>query len=414
MSKEISTITLKMGKEKQPMNHHPWVFSGAIASPRQSDINKEGHLVKVLDHKNNFIAYGWCDINSHIMIHLLSWDIHIVPDTSWWEMQIAQAVLRRKEMITNHRNTTNAYRLIHGEADFLPGVIVDLYANTVVVLLSARVALFHELTIVNVLEKLLSPFYIYVSFDSSFVHAEHSPEFTHIYKDGQRVESEEEISQVSTFLENSYLYILDVKGQKSGFFCDQRDNRSIVSSYTKGKKVLDTFCYSGAFTINALGEGASSITSVDSSARALSYLEKNIALNVHMEKLPKDSHLKVHTVKANVFEYLREIKEDEYDVIILDPPKLAATKSQVPQALKAYKDLNRLAISKVKRGGIVASFSCSAGVSHNDLQTAIAWAAKDARKEVHIKAILSQGADHPIRLSFPESHYLTGFLLFVL
>ncbi len=115
-----------------------------------------------------------------------------------------------------------------------------------------------------------------------------------------------------------------------------------------------------------------------------------------------------------MFEYLREIKEDEYDVIILDPPKLAATKSQVPQALKAYKDLNRLAISKVKRGGIVASFSCSAGVSHNDLQTAIAWAAKDARKEVHIKAILSQGADHPIRLSFPESHYLTGFLLFVL
>ncbi len=403
-----------MGKEKQPMNHHPWVFSGAIGSPKQSDIEKVGHLVKVNDHKERFIAYGWCDINSHIMVRLLSWNESVIPDEAWWANQITQSVLRRKDMITRHRDVTNAYRLIHGEADFLPGVVADLYADTIVVLLSASVAIHYELALVNALEKLLSPSVIYVYFDSSFVHTEHTSEFTHIYKDGKMAEEGEEISPVSKFLENSYYYILDAKGQKSGFYCDQRDNRAIVSTYTKGKNVLDAFSYTGGFTINALGSGADSVTSVDSSARALSYLNKNIALNVLKGVLPEGFQSKVTCVKANVFEYLREIKENEYDVIILDPPKLAATKSQVPQALKAYKDLNRLAISKVKRGGIIASFSCSAGVSSNDLQTAIAWAAKDAGKEVHIRAIFSQGPDHPIRLSFPESHYLKGFLLFVL
>lgn len=414
MSNYIATITLKMGKEKQPMNHHPWVFSGAIATPKKSDITKTGHLVKVLDYKGRFVAYGWCDINSHIMVRLLSWDESLIPDESWWASQIAQAVLRRKDLITGQRDITNAYRLVHGEADFLPGVVVDLYADTIVVLLSAGVAIYHEMTIVNALHKLLSPSLIYVSFDTAFIHNEHNPEFTHIYKDGQRVENKEDISTITTFLENSYLYILDMEGQKSGFYCDQRENRAIVSSYTKGKHVLDTFSYTGGFTINALAKGASSVTAVDSSARALSYLNKNIALNIHKGILPKDSDQKVSCVKANVFEYLREIKEDAYDVIILDPPKLAATKGQVAHALKAYKDLNRLAISKVKKGGLIASFSCSSGVSSLEFQTAIAWAAKDAGREVHIRAILSQGQDHPIRLSFPESHYLTGFLLFVI
>ena len=414
MSKKIATITLKMGKEKQPLNHHPWVFSGAIGAPKKSEIQQIGHLVKVIDYKDRFIAYGWCDPNSHIMIRLLSWDESVVPDESWWASKVAQSVLRRKDMITSHRNETNAYRLIHGESDFLPGVVVDLYADTIVVLLSAGVAIHYEPTIVAVLEKLLSPSMIHVSFDLAFIHSEPSGEFTHIYKGGKRVEKEEDVSLISTFLENSYLYILDGKGQKSGFYCDQRDNRAVVGSLSKGKKVLDTFCYTGGFSINALGCGASSVTCVDSSLKALSYLEKNIALNIHKKLLPEDSQSRVKCVKANVFEYLREIKENEYDVIILDPPKLAATKSQVPQALKAYKDVNRLAISKIKKGGIIATFSCSAGISSNDLQTAIAWAAKDAGKEVHIRAILSQGADHPIRLSFPESHYLTGFLLFVI
>ncbi|NCB02383.1 MAG: class I SAM-dependent rRNA methyltransferase [Spirochaetia bacterium] len=414
MNHKIATITLKPGKEKQPANHHPWVFSGAIGFPKKQDIDKNGHLVKVESSKGEFVAYGWCDINSHIMIRLLSWDVAILPDESWWIDRVTDAVLRRKEMVSTNRNITNAYRLIHGESDFLPGVAVDLYKDIVVVLLSARVALHYELTIVSVLEKLLSPAFIHVSFDSSFIHLEHSTELAHIYKEGKRVNDLLEFPKISTFSENTYLYILDVLGQKSGFYCDQRENRALVANYTQGKKVLDAFCYTGAFTMNALGAKAETVTCVDSSLSALTSLKKNIALNIHKELIPLDSQERVKIVKANVFDYLREMEENVFDVIILDPPKLASTKGQVPNALKAYKDLNRLAISKVKRGGIIATFSCSAGVTSSDLQTAIAWAAKDAKREVHIRSFLSQSPDHPIRVSFPESHYLTGFLLFVI
>ena len=414
MNQEIATIMLKPGKEKQPVNHHPWVFSGAISSPKKQEIEKEGHLTRVLDSSGKFIAYGWCDINSHIMIRLLSWDESDIPNDQWWDRQVSSAVLRRKEMIENNRDITNAYRLIHGESDFLPGVAVDLYKDVVVVILSARVAVQFELVIVSALEKILSPSLIYVSFDPSFIHIEHISELSHIYKEGKKVTNGLKSFPITTFLENSYMYLLDTSGQKSGFYCDQRVNRALVSSYTFGKKVLDAFCYTGGFTIHALGGGAKSVVSVDSSENALYFLKKNLSLNVYKGLIPADSENRVSIIKDNVFEYLRKIKDDEFDVMILDPPKLASTKGQVPNALKAYKDLNRLAISKIKKGGIIATFSCSAGVSSEDLQRVIAWAAKDAKREIHIHSFLSQSPDHPIRLSFPESHYLKGFLLFVI
>jgi 23S rRNA (cytosine1962-C5)-methyltransferase len=411
MDKKIPIIVLKTGKDKQPKNHHPWVFSGAIAYPKKQDINKSGHVVKVVDSNNEFIAYGWCDINSHIMVRLLSWSQDELIDDQWVMRKIKEAVERRKDLIELNRNTTTAFRLIHGEADFLPGVAVDLYGTSIVILLSARVALAWEHLLVGTLQTLLNPKKIFVHIDSAFVHLEHLENSVKQYIDGEVVEITESKDKIITCMENDLYYIVSLDGQKSGFYCDQRENRAIVAPYAKGKEVLDLFSYTGGFTLNALQQGAEKVTCVDSSQLALTILNQHVILNAQKGKIPADSPEKVTTIKANVFEYLREMNKDQYDLIIIDPPKLAANKGQVAHALKAYKDLNRLAIEKVKKGGLVATFSCSAGVSLQDFQTAVAWAAKDAKREIHVIAFLNQSSDHPVRISFPESNYLKGFLL---
>jgi len=411
MEHNIPKIVLKPGKEKQPKNHHPWIFSGAIASPKKDHLNKEGEVVEVVDSHDDFIAYGWCDPSSHIMIRLLSWDSNDTIDELWVRRTIKESVERRMHLILTTKEHTNAFRLIHGEADFLPGVAVDMYGSSIVILISAKVSLLWESLYVNTLQSLLNPSKIYVHIDTSFITLGEHESSTRQYVKGELVSQEDDKNSYLSCKENDIQYIIPIHGQKSGFYCDQRENRDSVASYAKGKHVLDLFSYTGGFSLNALTHGALSVTAVDSSQHAITLLHEHIKLNIQKGIIPPESDSLITTYKDNVFEFLRKIERNIYDLIIVDPPKFASTKSQVPQALKAYKDLNRLAFEKVKTGGLVATFSCSAGVSQEDLQMAVAWAAKDAKKEIQIVSFFHQSSDHPVRVSFPESNYLKGFLL---
>jgi 23S rRNA (cytosine1962-C5)-methyltransferase len=409
----IACATIHEGKEKLLLRHHPWVFSGAISGirgPRLSE--KRAMVVRVETSKARFIAYGWYDPLSHIPLRLLSWDEKVFPDDSWWARMLREAVLRRSVFFGEGGKRTNACRLVHGEADFIPGLAIDLYATTIRCLVSARIAWDHRMQVVETLHRLLRPSLIVVSTDSAFCGIEQLPERTEWYRDGVLVDPDADISSSIRFRENGLSYaIVPGAGQKSGFFCDQRLNRERVASYADGLTVLDAFSYTGGFTLNALLAGAKRVDAVDSSQSALEQLVENIALNEKQGRLPHDSLARVTVVKADVFEHLRTLGDGAYGMIILDPPKLARTRNQVVAAEKAYKDLNRLAFQKVASGGIVATFSCSGSISREHFRMVVAWAAKDADREVQILETLGQGMDHPVRLSFEESEYLKGFIL---
>ena len=405
----IGTVRIRPGKEKQLVRRHPWVFSGAFDST--TEVPDSPGVVRVEDASGDFIAYGWHDRLSHIPVRLLSWRLEEFPDVSWWVDTLGSSVKRRLDLLKD--SETTAIRLVHGEADFLPGLAVDAYGDRIVCIISARVAWDHRHVMVHTLQKLLNPSIIMVMVDSSFGGVESLKDAFETYVDAKlRVDSTDEMVHC---LEHSIAYqFLLGKGQKSGFFCDQRDNRVRVASYSTGKDVLDAFCYSGGFTFNALKAGARSVTAVDSSAPALEMLSRNLALNMEKGNLPKEIESRVNVIQADMFEYLRTVDTDVYDMVILDPPKLARTKNQVDGALRAYMDLNRLAMMKLRQNGVLASFSCSGGVSREQLRTVLAWAAKDVGREVQILETLGQGPDHPIRLSFPESEYLKGYVCRVL
>ena len=217
------------------------------------------------------------------------------------------------------------------------------------------------------------------------------------------------------FVENGIYYEVEPgKGQKSGFYCDQRDNRQILEEYAKGKTVLDVCSYTGAFTLHALRAGAKSVDAIDSSESSLRHLLYHIHLNENKTAISENSREKVSIEEADAFEYLRTIKDGFYDLMILDPPKLAKTKGQLENAQKAYKDLNRVAMSKIKDGGIIFTFSCSGAMTRENFKLTLAWAAADAGVEIQVLRTLSAGEDHPVRLSFPESEYLKGFVLRVI
>ncbi|MDD2297413.1 MAG: class I SAM-dependent rRNA methyltransferase [Sphaerochaetaceae bacterium] len=409
----LASIRIREGKEKQLVRHHPWVFSGAISKTPKNGLEKQPAVVRVEAASGAFIAYGWYDERSHIPIRLLSWDSAQIPDQSWWIDTLTKAVQRR-QLLFNTLSQTNAFRLVHGEADFLPGITVDVFASTIVCIISARVAWFHRLLIVQTLQQLLNPTVIVVATDSAFCGIEQLKEVVEYYVDGQIKPTMPNNSEIN-FLENDLLYTMALgAGQKSGFYCDQRENRARLANYAQGREVLDVFCYTGGFSYNALKWGAQSITAVDSSETALERLASQLQANISQGKVPSDSAKRLQRIKADVFQYLRNMDQDRYDLIILDPPKLAQTKSQVPNALRAYKDLNRLAIQKIRKNGIIMSFSCSGGVSREQFQTAIAWAAIDAKREVQILETLGQPSDHPIRTSFPESKYLKGFIFTII
>jgi 23S rRNA (cytosine1962-C5)-methyltransferase len=391
----VYSIRLKKGKEKAVRQLHPWVFSGAIEAFKGNPL--DGEIVRLCDHEEKFMAYGFYNSQSRVAVRLLEWNEEIEIDESWWRNKIKKSVNLRADLLSS--NETDTCRLIFSEADFLPGLIVDKYGDFLSVqLLTSGIENIKDI-VLHELQNLLKPAGIFDRSDtSSRSHEGLEASFGKLYG----VDPPEFV----TIKENGIRYDVNIaEGQKSGFYCDQRDNRKLVAQYAKNKRILDCFCYSGGFTLNALQGGASEVVSVDSSALALETLKQNIVLNGMEAK----QHV---AIQSDVNKQLRIFKEQnqKFDFIILDPPKYAPSRSALTKAARAYKDLNRLAMGLLNEGGLLATFSCSGAVDISTFKQILAWAALDAGKEVQFIRQFTQPEDHPIRSSFPEGEYLKGLL----
>ncbi|MDA9555475.1 class I SAM-dependent rRNA methyltransferase [Pelobium sp.] len=394
----MDSIILKKGKEKAVLQKHPWVFSGALQQVKGKP--KNGDLVKLFAFDNEFLAYGYFNGSSRVAVRLLSWDEEIIPGEQWWRERLRTALATRQTVLNS---STNACRLVFSEADYLPGLIVDKYDQYLSLQILTSGVENMKPVILDELQKLTGTKGFFDKSDATarahdglaategLLWGELPPDFVEVKENGIKYN------------------INIIEGQKSGFYCDQRANRHILASYTKGKKVLDCFSYSGGFTLNALAQGAASVVSVDSSALAIETLQKNIQLNGF--KAAKST-----AVQNDVNKQLRLFKEqnEQFDVVVLDPPKYAPSRSALDRAARAYKDLNRLGMQVLTKGGLLATFSCSGAVDTETFKQIIAWAALDAGKEVQIIYQFGQPEDHPIRISFPEGEYLKGLLCRVL
>ena len=388
-------VTLKPGRDKTARQHHPWLFSGAISQINGNPL--PGEIVKVLDSRNEFVAFGYFNSRSQIQIRLLEWDESQNIDESWWHTKLEQSIARRGQLSEDHQ--IDSYRLVYGEADLLPGLIVDRYADWIVIQsLTAGIENVKN-TIVSSLQNLLHPAGIFERSNvesRSFEGLEQTagPLYGQIPPDAIKIK------------ENGLSFKIDIKnGQKTGFYLDQRDNRQAISSFANGLDILDCFSYSGGFSVYSLASGAKSVTLIDSSAQCLELAQENLKLN--------DLEMTRATfIEGDVFKILREFRDNgkRFDMVILDPPKFAPRKSDLKKAMAGYKDINMLALNILKPAGILATFSCSGAVDPQSLQVALFWAATDSRREIQIIKTLSQGLDHPRRVSFPESEYLKGFV----
>lgn len=410
-------IRLLEGKEKNLLKHHPWVFSGALdlttVDGPESEVLSAG-VQRVESSEGRFVAWGYYDKDSHIPLRLLSWDENDLPNEEWWARKVRESVLRRKVFFQDMSSSTNVFRIIHGEADLLPGVVADVYGKMIRIIISARVAWNMRETVVGALEALLHPQMIILNTDAAFCAIEKLHEVTEYYKDGVRFTPTEKFDEIRIREDGIYYGLIPGSGQKSGFYCDQRENRKRVELYAKDATVFDGCSYTGGFTLHALRGLCKRVDAFDSSADAIHRLISNVKLNVDLGILPSSCLDKVTATKADIFETLRTIPRNEYDLMILDPPKLAQTIKSLESAKKAYKDLNRLAMEKIKNGGILVTCSCSGSLKREDFRTVLAWSAKDAKVEVQILETLGQAMDHPIRMSFPESEYLKVYILRVI
>ena len=387
-------VILKKGKEKAVLQRHPWLFSGAIE--RVKGKPADGDVVKLLSDKGEFMAYGFYNGQSRVALRLLEWNEATEINEDWLRKKVRLAVASRSNLLTPE---TNTYRLIFSEADYLPGLIVDKYAGylAIQVLTSGIERLMP--VVIDELEKLLQPEGIFDKSDAAS-RAHEGLETNNAVLAGKHPPESVEVS------ENGVKYSINIaEGQKSGFYCDQRDNRDIVAQHAKGKKLLDCFSYTGGFTLNALKNGASSVLSVDSSALAIDTLYKHI----HLNNLDATKHA---AVQSDVNKQLRILREqgEKFDIVVLDPPKYAPSRSALDKASRAYKDLNRLGMLLLESGGLLATFSCSGAMDIATFKQVLAWAALDAGKEVQFIHQFCQPEDHPVRASFPEGEYLKGLL----
>jgi 23S rRNA (cytosine1962-C5)-methyltransferase len=358
----------------------------------------DGEIVTVRDARGAFLARGYLNRRSQIAVRLLSWNEQERIDDTFWRQRIERAVARRVSLAVDPRTTT-AYRLVYAESDLLPGLIVDSYAGFLVVqCLTLGIDQRRE-TIVDALRQLLSPAGIYERSDVDVREHEGMPSVTGIL-DGEHPPPEVEI------VENGHRFLVDiVGGQKTGFYLDQRDNRQELTKYARGREILNAFSFTGAFSVYAAAAGAGPITDLDSSHEALALARRHMKLNGLIRS--DDSY-----EQADAFQALRRYRDQgrSFDLIVLDPPKFAPTRSHVPRAARAYKDINLLAIKLLRPGGILFTFSCSGGVDAALLQKIVFGASVDAGRDVQIIASLRQGHDHPVLLSFPESAYLKGLV----
>ncbi len=390
------TIRLKKKKEESLHRFHPWVFSGAIE--QMDGQPEEGDWVRVESFQHEFLGVGQYQIGS-IAVRIFSWEDREIDDAFLRE-RIQVAFNLRKDLGLIRGNENNAYRLIHGEGDYLPGLVVDVYAHTAV--MQAHTAGMHYL------RRRLAEALVAVA-GADIQHVYYKSETTLPYKadldpvNGYLIGGE---GNTDIAIENGLKFHVDwLKGQKTGFFVDQRENRALVEKYAKGKNVLNMFCYTGGFSVYAMRGGANRVASVDVSAQAISLTSRNMELN-----FPDDP--RHEAVCEDAFSYLAKMG-DQYDLIILDPPAFAKHKKVLHNALQGYRRLNAAALEKIRPGGILFTFSCSQVVTKDDFRCAVFSAAAQARRRVRILRQLHQPEDHPIDIYHPEGEYLKGLVLYV-
>jgi 23S rRNA (cytosine1962-C5)-methyltransferase len=389
-------ITLKPKKEESLLRFHPWIFSGAIQQIQGNP--KEGDVVEIYNSNNEYCATGHYQIGS-IAVRIFSFE-KITPDFSFWKNKIEKACQLRVDLGLARNPENNTYRLIHGEGDSMPGLIVDIYGKTAV--MQAHSAGMHtiRMELANAIIEVLSPEVENVYYKSETTlpfKANLNP------KDDYLIGKED---KQCIAIENGLKFHVDwLKGQKTGFFTDQRDNRSLLEKYSGGRSVLNMFCYTGGFSFYAMRGGAKTVRSVDSSAKAIELTKQNVELN-----FPGDKRHEACT--ADAFRYLEEMTE-EHDLIILDPPAFAKHRDALRNALQGYKKLNAKGLEKIKPGGILFTFSCSQAVSKEQFRLAVFSAAAMAGRNVRILHQLTQPADHPVNIYHPEGEYLKGLVLYV-
>lgn len=393
-------VILKKGREESLLRFHPWVFSGAIAQIQGKPA--EGDIVAVHAADGSYLAAGHYQIGS-IAVRILSFDSDPqAPD--FWVKAISSALnLRLATGLYSEDGNTSCFRLIHGEGDGLPGLIIDWY-DGVCVLQAHSVGMFRSKN--RICEALKEVFgdRLKAVYDKSSGTAPFKAGLELI--DGYIYKKEGFDANECVVSENGRKFIVNwVEGQKTGFFLDQRDNRALVGKYAAGKKVLNLFCYTGGFSIYALTAGAECVDSVDSSAKAISLVDKNVELNGVASR---------HTsICTDAIEYLGKVEEGKYDLMIVDPPAFAKHRGALRNALRAYQRLNAAAIAKVKPGGLVFTFSCSQVVDKIMFANAVFSAAAQTGRSVRIIDRLCQGCDHPVSIYHPEGEYLKGLLLYV-
>lgn len=395
------TIILKKGKEDSLQRKHPWVFSGAIYNADET--LQEGDVVRILTANGDFIAVGHWQIGS-IAVRILSF-VDEEINVEFYENRLSTALDVRKSIgllrseEQNGTTVNNTFRLVHGEGDGLPGLVIDFYADTAVMQAHSVGMHCDRLMIAQALKRVMGDELLAVYYKS---------ETTLPYK--------ADLSQENGFIlgtstndiavENGLKFHIDwLKGQKTGFFVDQRDNRSLLEQYSKGRKVLNMFCYTGGFSVYSMRGGAELVHSVDSSAKAVELVNKNIELN-----FPNDTRHKAFAVDA--FKYLDEMGE-KYNLVILDPPAFAKHRDALKQALRGYTKLNARAMEKMPKGSILFTFSCSQAVNKDQFRTAIFAAAMQTGRNIRILHQLHQPADHPINIFHPEGEYLKGLVVYI-
>lgn len=391
----VRELRLRRGKEESLDRFHPWVFSGALTS--MPDDVDEGSLVRVVAHDGRVMGVGHFQIGS-IAVRMLSFDDTPV-DAGFFRTRLAEA-LRLRQTLGLMRPDNTAFRLVHGEGDFLPGLVIDIYGHTAVV--QAHSPGMHYAR--DIIAEALA------SLDGADIrNVYYKSETTLPYKARLDPQNQYIVGDFETdiAMENGLKFHVDwLRGQKTGFFVDQRDNRSLLEKYSAGRRVLNMFCYTGGFSFYAMRGGATKVCSVDSSAKAVTLTRANVELN-----FPGDGR---HTAVAeDAFKYLEAMDKGEYDLIVLDPPAFAKHRSALRNALRGYQRLNALGFEKIAPGGVLFTFSCSQAVTKEQFRLAVFSAAAQTGRRVRILHQLTQPADHPVNIYHPEGEYLKGLILYV-
>lgn len=388
-------VYLRPGKDASLRRFHPWVFSGAIS--RMDKGIKEGDIVRVLDAGGEFICVGHYQIGS-IAVRVLSFE-DILIDEAYWGRRLSQA-LKLRNSLNLQTAQNNTFRLVHGEGDGLPGLVIDMYGPTAVMQAHSVGMHFERKAISDALVKVMGD-----QLKAIYYKSETTLPFKANLSDESGYLYGHQVNDIS--MESGLQFHIDwLKGQKTGFFVDQRENRRLLEQYSRGRTVLNMFCYTGGFSVYALRGGAKEVHSVDSSARAIEVTDRNVGLN-----FPEGANH--FSYAEDAFKFLQNIEKDKFDLIVLDPPAFAKHKEALHNALKGYTRLNAKAFQRIKSGGILFTFSCSQAVNKEQFRLCVFTAAAQSGRFVRILHQLHQPADHPINIYHPEGEYLKGLVLYV-